>query len=165
MKYDLVKYLCVNGADAGLSDGNGKKSILSQPAKDGEAEIVKILLSKGAAPDISDAKGLTPIYYAAVNKHFDIVKILCERKADVRILDRKRVSVLSKVCSDGDLDFVKLLLRGRINPSEGDSLKVSIELYHQDITRELLNAGTNVDKVSALIFHFSNFIKVAHIFE
>ena len=39
-------------------------------------------------------------------------------------------------------------LSKRLDPSEGDSLKVSLELYHQDITRELINAGTDINKVS-----------------
>ena len=158
-RWNVVKYLCENGADAGISNKSGL-SILRQPAIDGETEIVKMLLSKGAAADKEDKEGVTPIVHAAINNHFNIVKILCEpeHNVDLTNLDRRKISVLSKICSDGDLDFVKLLLRGRINPSEGDSLKVSLELYHQDITRELINAGTDINKVSTFLFHFNCFV-------
>ena len=125
------------------------------PAIDGETEIVKILLSNGAAADKEDNQKLTPIYHAAVKNHFDIVKILCEYNANPIILERNGIPALEKICSDGDLKCVKYLLSKRLDPSEGDSLKVSLELYHQDITRELINAGTDINKVSTYLFYFN----------
>ena len=73
--YEVVDYLCENGADASISDGKGH-SILHQPASDGEIERVKALLSRGADPS-GGLQGALEFYYT------DIVELLIEEGADV----------------------------------------------------------------------------------
>ena len=73
--YKIVKYLCENGVDAGISDGKGH-SILHKPAIDGEMEIVKALLSRGADPS-GGLQGALDFYQG------DIVKLLIAKGADV----------------------------------------------------------------------------------
>ena len=148
--YEIMKILCEFGADPKILDEKMDASILFRISNEADEldQLVKLLLSKGIAPDKSDEKGLTPIYHAAVNKHYEIVKILCQHGADPTILDKKNVSVLSKFSSDNDFEFVKLLLKKRCDPSVGDALKVSLELYHQEIVKLLIEAGTDVNKSS-----------------
>ena len=56
---------------------------------------MKILLKLETNVNDADNKGLTPIYYAAKNKHFGIVKTLCGHGANASILDGKDFNILT----------------------------------------------------------------------
>ena len=72
--YELVEYLSENGADASISIAKGH-SLLHKPASDGEIEIVKTLLNRGADPS-GGLQGALEFYYG------DIVKLLIANQAD-----------------------------------------------------------------------------------
>ena len=90
-----MKYLYENGADVSISDGKGH-SILHKPASDGEMEIVKVLLSRGADPS-GGLQGALEFYYG------DIVKLLIAKGADVN-----KVSVAFNIFSSTKLNFINM---------------------------------------------------------
>jgi ankyrin repeat protein len=62
--------------------------------------MLKILISKGKNLNIKDNKGRTPIYFAALNNHFDCVKILYENGGNVFIDDingKKPIDVTNNI--------------------------------------------------------------------
>ena len=50
-------------------------------AKEGNAHIVQYLLDAGAAPDASDAEGLTALHAACYQGRFDVINLLLARLA------------------------------------------------------------------------------------
>ena len=81
-KYDVVRTLCEHKADAGASDKNGH-STLEHPCIDGDLEVVKLLLSKGADPNVCLPNGKTLVSLAKEGGHDDIVNILCKHGANI----------------------------------------------------------------------------------
>ena len=139
----LVTYVCENGADASICDDI---NIFRQPIIDGEIEIVKLLLLRGANINQTDQNHETPVYYAASNGRYDIVEYLCENGADASISDQDGLQTLLKPSGDGEKEIVKILVSKGANPSGG--LQAALEYYHYDIVKILIQAEADVNKVS-----------------
>lgn len=62
---------------------NGLQEELWIAAKDGDENIVKSLLNKGAFVNVKHKNGATPLWIAAQNEHDNIVKLLIDKGANV----------------------------------------------------------------------------------
>ena len=51
-------------------------------AEGGHINVVKLLLDKGAGPNVADCHGETPLHAAAMNGQRHVMKILLNRGAD-----------------------------------------------------------------------------------
>ncbi|CAG2216793.1 ANKRD17 [Mytilus edulis] len=77
----------------------------------GHAELVSLLLSKGADIEHRDKKGFTPLILAATAGHVDVVEILLDHGADMEAQsERTKDTPLSLACSGGRFEVVELLL-------------------------------------------------------
>ncbi|MGO0060089.1 ankyrin repeat domain-containing protein [Brevibacillus fluminis] len=54
-------------------------------AKNGETSVVQDLLARGAAINVRDAAGRTPVLLAAHGSHIETVRFLIEAGADVNL--------------------------------------------------------------------------------
>ncbi|OMJ78227.1 hypothetical protein SteCoe_21987 [Stentor coeruleus] len=62
-----------------------KRSALHAAAEFGSVEIIQILLTHGADPNVKDTYGITPAYLAASRNHFDSVLVLVDSGALLNI--------------------------------------------------------------------------------
>ncbi len=61
---------------------------LLKAARDGQVELVREWLDRGAAIDSSDSDGRTPLTWAASRRRYEVVKLLLDRGASVGDRDR-----------------------------------------------------------------------------
>ncbi|KAL8939033.1 MAG: hypothetical protein Q9216_003582 [Gyalolechia sp. 2 TL-2023] len=83
----VVEALLDHGADPELQEGADEASgtALNRAIDYGHAEIVRLLLERGANPRVLDTYNRTIIHSAAVNGQTDILRILFEENVDVDI--------------------------------------------------------------------------------
>lgn len=78
----------------------------------GQLEIVKLLLERGADPNLPE-EGIAPrghaLYSAATNGHFEIAKLLLEHGAYPNAEVESSADTLSRVISNGDQKMLELL--------------------------------------------------------
>ena len=77
---------------------------------DASAMAVRLLLDRGADPNVKDTFGRTALSTAAKNGAFEIVSLLLERGVDVDSKDTFGDTVLSEAVEGGNAAVVKLLL-------------------------------------------------------
>ncbi|GAB66042.1 hypothetical protein PCYB_082030 [Plasmodium cynomolgi strain B] len=110
----MARIILKKGSNINHKDANGI-SPLHISVKYGHLNIAKFLIENNANVDITDnvrmkgwsskegpyniggmlveREGQSPIFYAIINKHYDIVKLLIENGADVQMKDHNNASV------------------------------------------------------------------------
>ncbi len=117
-----------------LSDYSGYYIGAGAPIKNaaarGHLEIVKLLLERGADPNLPE-EGIAPsghaLYSAAANGHFEIVKLLLEHGAHPNAEVESSADTLSRVISNGDQKMIELLC------SHGAARAVHLLAYYNDL--------------------------------
>lgn len=82
----------------------------------GHAELVRLLIAKGANIEHRDKKFFTPLILSATAGHVDVVQILLENGAEIEAQsERTKDTALSLACSGGRYEVVELLLNKQAN--------------------------------------------------
>jgi len=127
-----VEALLSAGADVNAMDASGY-SPLYLACERGEHEIVKLLLSRGANPNVKATKRPKyPIHAACRRQHYDLIKLLLEVNADVAVRGE-----CGKTALHGVLESTS-----RQSSDSGDASVL-------DMVQLLLDRGANVNAVSA----------------
>ncbi|KAJ8688116.1 hypothetical protein QAD02_023911 [Eretmocerus hayati] len=146
--------------NAKYTDGKTCLHLVAKNNIKGSTEIVDLLLSRGALPEIADQYGNTPLLYAnfAENENFELIKKLIEFGAYV---DRSNIygrTSLHNAACQGRTEIVRLLLSSGAYPDPIDSntytplmLAVAVKsITHEqrfDISQQLIQAGAYVNRV------------------
>lgn len=103
---DVGALLLKAGADPNAPPvPTSRDTALTIAADKGHSAFVSMLLLEGAAIDVKNKKGCTPLFLACSNGHLDTVKILVGNHADVDGLDNRKTSPLVAAFRKG---FVKV---------------------------------------------------------
>jgi ankyrin repeat protein len=90
----------------------GSGAPLKNAAAQGHIEIVKLLLERGADPNLRE-EGVAPqghaLYMAAANKHYEIAKLLLEHGAHPNPEVESSADALSRAISNADQQMIDLL--------------------------------------------------------
>jgi len=123
----------------------------------GKTEIVKLLLSHGADPNIATVNPYTwyPIQAACIGLHYDAVKLLLEYNADVNVRGRTdhtalHCALISVHNGDKRRDLVQLLLDAGADVNaaseEGETpFYIACSKGLESVAKEMLECGAKVD--------------------
>ena len=114
----------------------------------GQTQIAELLVQHGAAVDMCDHGGCTPLYWACISGHTASVKLLLQHHADVNISTSGGWTPLHWTCISGHTAVVKLLLQHQadvnISASGGwTPLMAACYLGHKDTASHLLQSGAD----------------------
>ena len=103
---------------------------IKNAAAKGHLEIVKLLLERGANPNLSE-EGIAPrghaLYSAVANGHFEIAKLLLEHGANPNAPVESSADALSRAISNKDQKMIDLLC------SYGAARSVDLLAYYNDL--------------------------------
>ncbi len=117
----------------------------------GNAELVKLLVSKGALTRGTDNKGQTALMIAVDNNRTEVVKELIKGKSDVNEKGKYGWTPLTLAAFNGNTEIGGLLIAAgaRINdagPSGKTPLILAILTDKRDFVRLLVSKGVDVNK-------------------
>jgi len=125
---------------------------LIDASRNGQKDIVEVLLDRGAAVDAKTKEGFTPLYAASGTGHKEVAKVLLDRGAAV---DGRCGSGgwtnLIRASENGHKEVVKVLLNrgaavdGRCSRGGLTPLYVASENGHKEVVRVLLDRGAAID--------------------
>lgn len=123
-------------------------------ARNGEVEILKILLVAGAQTEAEDETGNRPLHCAARSGHLETVKVLLAGGAEMEAVDHWDCTPLHKAVHDGDSRVLKELLTAGANVKAVDSIgwtafHHAVAFEEPEIVQILLSAGVEIDARTA----------------
>lgn len=168
-RWNEVRAEIEKGADPNAVLETSGDSILFFAAEQGNMEMVRFLLAKGAKPDLASPSGETPLYGAAGSCQTEIVKLLVERGADPRKRAGSHGSVMhiaAQHCAPLIAFFASRGLSVNTENSESNELTplmAAAASGNADGTKELLRLGADIhrrnrDNQNAFdyVFHLKN---------
>ena len=143
-----VRELLDSGVNPNTKNLMGFTSLM-YASLDGHTDIVKLLLERGADPNIKHRfYGHTALMKATENSHIDIIRILLEKGANPNIRNELGYTPLISASREGHIEIVRLLLENGADPNiknnwgETPLMMASIS-GHSDIVRLLLERGAD----------------------
>ncbi len=88
----IIESLLIAGAEVNRTSGPGRCAPLHMAARRGHIQIARLLIQRGAAIDLPDAKGETPLRRAVNCGHVEFVREMVRLGADSSQPDKKGIS-------------------------------------------------------------------------
>lgn len=111
-----IERLLADGHSADERGWRSGETALFAAAATGQTDAIKLLLSKGANPNIRDRTGDTPLDSAVTGRHVEAVKLLISAGSDVNSSAGSGLTPLMYGVFSGDLDTVRELLQHGASP-------------------------------------------------
>lgn len=142
---EAVKQTLKHSPDSVNAVNEAGNSVLVIASYKGQVEIVKLLLKKGADPNLSSNEG-SPILAAVFKGDIAIAKLLLKKKVLVTAVGRDGNSALHYAVLNKDAEMVKLLLKYKIDPSiknsDGQTALSLAQAEKQELLIKLLENAT-----------------------
>lgn len=148
----FVRFVLARGADKDAKDNEGHTAVY-EAAKAGHAEVLRELLSAGAAADVRTEKHKwTPLGQAARLNRFACVKMLLDHGADPNLKGHFDHAPLAEAAHHGNLGIVELLLDhgADIETTAGRGYRPLAIAAHQgkdDVVKLLVTRGANIEAI------------------
>lgn len=117
-----VRLLLDRGANVNVVSKPGRTPLLVATMDDASADVVRLLMARGADVHASDKLQATALHTAAVAADIETLRVLLDAKLDVNARDAAGFTPLMVAVANGSLDAVKLLLSkgAHVNDVSGD---------------------------------------------
>ncbi|MGG4095321.1 ankyrin repeat domain-containing protein [Paenibacillus lautus] len=148
---ELVQRLLINVKPSAL---NKKLTDYSNPiqgtplqisCRNGNLDIVKLLIEAGVDKEIKDVAKQSPLSIAVTNNHYDVTKYLVEVGADIYSKGSNNLQPIHFACAHGSRKIIELLLFMGVDINQVDGLKSSL----LDFTTNL--DGGNLEATKTLV--------------
>lgn len=110
----------------------GGWTALMMAVAQGFSEGVRLLLKKGADPDVRNANGVTPVLWAVRYNNLECLKLLYDAGANIRVKDAEGCNALVVAAKSGSKDVVQFLVDHGVNPNQPDLLGFTALQYAQE---------------------------------
>jgi ankyrin repeat domain-containing protein 17 len=108
---EVGRVLLDKGADVNAAPvPSSRDTALTIAADKGHLKFVELLLSRGAAVEVKNKKGNSPLWLAANGGHLGVVEALYHAKADIDSQDNRKVSCLMAAFRKGHIKVVKWMV-------------------------------------------------------
>lgn len=139
-----------SGANPNAHERHDFNTPLHIAAMVGNAEAIKLLLSKGAKPDAIDEDARTPLMIACYRSNTEAVKALLEAPEGIDAQDRQEQTALMFAARNGNLDIVKALIekKAALDTARYDgatALHLAARDGHPNVIKALKEAGADVN--------------------
>lgn len=104
---EVAKFLIDNVRDVNYRSGDG--TALSGLAVKYNKDLVEYLLKKNANPNIADANGATPLFWAVKFGNMELTELLLKYKADKTIKDSQRMTPFEYALQTNNKEIINLL--------------------------------------------------------
>ncbi len=139
----ISRELEINGFEFNDEVDNDGKTLLWKATKDGNLDLMMILLENGANVGQGDYNGNRPLDIAIREGNLDAVKLLIEEgKADYQTHNGR---LLQMACSLGDVKILQYLIKKGINLNEG--IHYATKMRDVDTIKVLIENGANPDVI------------------
>ena len=147
------------GADPNIQNRNGYTPI-ARASRNGDKELVQLLIQKGADVNIKTNSSSTPLHHASFGNHIEIVQLLLQNGAKVNIKNQDAQTPLYQASLNVTkdvisllLDVISLLLKNGADPNiannNGTLPLHNVCLYgNEDMAKLLLKYGANINEVN-----------------
>jgi len=138
----------VTPAVTGIDDERTPDEVLRDASAAGNAELVQIMLARGADPNAIDNSGRSALINAAWRGRKKIVELLLEKGTDLTIRDREGLSAINWAGVNGHSDVIYLLGKAgaNLNSRDNDNLTPLMRAAwngHTKAVAALLSEGAN----------------------
>jgi len=123
------------GKGANINSTGGRTldfSPLMWASEQGNVGMLRLLLDRGADPNVRNSRGVTALMLAATKGYLDAVRLLLDRGSSVHF-ETQEVSPLSAAAAYGHLDVVRILLESGARDNKGRALEGASQIGHQEI--------------------------------
>lgn len=108
---EVGRVLLDKGADVNATPvPSSRDTALTIAADKGHCRFVELLLSRGAAVEVKNKKGNSPLWLAANGGHLSVVELLYNANADIDSQDNRKVSCLMAAFRRGHTKVVKWMV-------------------------------------------------------
>lgn len=137
---DVGRVLLDKGADVNAPPvPSSRDTALTIAADKGHCKFVELLLSRGAACDVKNKKGNSPLWLACNGGHIDVVNLLIQAGVDVDSQDNRKISCLMAGFRRGHVKVVKLMVRHVTQfPSDQEINRFMALVTEKDLTKKCL---------------------------
>lgn len=109
---EVGRVLLDKGADVNAPPvPSSRDTALTIAADKGHYRFVELLLTRGAAVDVKNKKGNSPLWLACNGGHLDVVQLLVSAGADIDSQDNRKVSCLMAAFRKGHIKVVKWMVK------------------------------------------------------
>lgn len=107
------------------------------------AQVVKLLIQRGADINVASEEGITPLHCAAEFGNTEAIRLLIKAGANLNALDKDEETPLCKAIRNDHVEAVKLLLDSGadVNAGQAELLTMAADHRNWEIVDLLLEAG------------------------
>merc|ERR1712025_310432 len=135
---EVGRVLLDKGADVNAAPvPSSRDTALTIAADKGHYRFVELLLARGAAVDVKNKKGNSPLWLACNGGHLDVVQLLVNAAADVDSQDNRKVSCLMSSFRKGHVKVVKWLVKHVTQfPSDQECMRYIATINDKDLLKK-----------------------------